>query len=161
MDSHWSPDDTSLVFQRSTDTRDVIRVLSLADGSGHDLWTGAYARSSPKGDEIAVIAPDGLAVGPAAGGPSRLLVPHPDENSGPYLCEWSPDARTIYYEYRDPSGWSVRSIAPTGGESRLLVTFDDSEEEPSRYGFSTDGRRLYLTLGRRESDVRVAELKKQ
>ena len=161
LDTHWSPDGTALVFQRVNDTTDVLRVQSLADGSGHDLWRGEYARWSPKGAEVAAIAPDGLRIGPAGGGPSRLLVPRPDENSGPYLCEWSPDARTIYYEYRGPSGWSVRSIALSGGGSRVLVTFDDSEREPSKYGFSTDGRRFYLTLGSRESDVWVAELKKQ
>ncbi|MCG6957826.1 MAG: serine/threonine-protein kinase [Gemmatimonadetes bacterium] len=161
LDTHWSPDGKALVFQRVNDTSDVLRVRSLADGSGHDVWRGEYARWSPKGDEIAAAAPDGLRVGPAEGGPSRLLVPRPDENSGPYMCAWSPDARTVYYLYRGRSGWSVRAIAPTGGESRVLVTFDDSEREPSKYGFSTDGQRFYLTLGRRESDVWVATLKKR
>jgi serine/threonine protein kinase len=107
------------------------------------------------------ITPDGLRVGPAAGGPTRLLVPHPDRGSGPYLCAWAPDARTIYYLNRDASGWSIRSIAASGGSSRLLVTFDDPERQPVRYTFVTDGRRFYFTLGRRESDVWVAELRRQ
>jgi serine/threonine protein kinase/dipeptidyl aminopeptidase/acylaminoacyl peptidase len=161
LDSHWSPDGKALVFQRLNDARDVLRVQSLVDGSGHDLWRAEYARWSPMGGEIAAVARDGLRVGPAAGGPSRLLVPRPDENSGPYMCDWAPDARTIYYLYRGPSGWTIRSVAPSGGASRVLVTFDDSEREPSKYGFSTDGRRFYLTLGRKEGDVWVAELKKQ
>jgi Tol biopolymer transport system component len=161
LDSHWSPDGTALVYQTFTKDRDVLRVLSLADGSGHDLWQGEYARWSPAGDEIAAIAPAGLRVGPAAGGPSRLLVPRADQTSGPYLCTWAFNARTIYYLNRDASGWSIRSVPSSGGTSRLLVTFGDSEQQPSRYGFATDGRRFYFTLGRRESDVWVAELNPQ
>jgi hypothetical protein len=41
------------------------------------------------------------------------------------------------------------------------VTFDNPEQQPTRYAFKTDGRRIFLTLGRRESDVWVAELRKR
>ncbi|HTT67087.1 MAG TPA: protein kinase [Gemmatimonadales bacterium] len=158
LDTHWSPDGSALVYQSVTKDRDVIRVLRLADGSGHDLWPGEYARWSPAGGEIAAITPQGLRVGPAAGGPTRILVPRPDENSGPYLCTWSRDARTVYYLYRDASGWSIRSVPATGGPSRRLVNFGDSEQQPNRYALATDGRRFYYTAGRREGDVWVAEL---
>lgn len=139
----------------------MLRVLSLADGSSHDLWRGEFGCWSPAGDQIASGSSDGVRVGPAAGGPSRLLVPRGDQDSGPYLCTWARDARTIYYLFRDASGWSIRSFPVSGGRTRVLVTFDDPERQPSRYGFATDGRRCYLTLGRRESDVWVAELKRQ
>jgi len=160
LDSHWSPDGTSLVYEVFTTDSDVLRVLSLTDGSGHDLWPAEYARWSPAGDLIAAIAADGLRVGPAAGGPTRLLVPRPEADAGPSLCTWAPDARTIYYLFRDAAGWSIRSIPAAGGASRVLVTFDDPERLPNRCAFTTDGRRLYLTLGRRESDVWVTELRK-
>ena len=159
LDTHWSPDGTALVYQSVSRDRDVLRVLTLADGSIHDLWPGEYARWSPAGGEIAAITPQGLRVGPAAGGPSRILVPRPDENSGPYICTWARDARSIYYLYRDASGWSIRSVPASGGASRLLVTFGEAEQQPNRYGFATDGRRFFVTLGRREGDVWMAELK--
>jgi len=158
LDSHWSPDGSALVYEAFTAERDVLRVLSLMDGSGYDLWRGEYARWSPAGDEIAAIAPDGLRVGPALGGPSRLLVPHSAEGYGPYLLTWAPDARTIYYLNTDASGWSIRSIPASGGPTRLLVDFDGPERQPVRYAFTTDGQRFYFTLGSRESDVWVAEL---
>ena len=47
----------------------------------------------------------------------------------------------------------------SGGASRLLVTFGEAEQQPNRYGFATDGRRFFVTLGRREGDVWMAELK--
>ncbi len=161
LDPHLSPDGKAVVFERINDVSDVLRVQSLVGGGGHDLWRGEYARWSPKGDEIAAATPDGLRVGSAAGGPSRLLAPRPDQNSGPYLCAWAPDARVIYYLYRGASGWTVRSIGPSGGASQTLVTFDDAEREPYKYGFSTDGRRFYVTVGRREGDVWVATLEKR
>ena len=77
LDSHWSPDGTALVYQSFSKDRDVLRVLTLADGSSHDLWRGEYARWSPAGGEIAAISRDGLRAGPAAGGPSRILRPPP------------------------------------------------------------------------------------
>jgi TolB protein len=161
LDSHWSPDGTALVFQSITSDRDVLRVLTLADGSVHDVWKGEYPRWSPAGGEIAAITPQGLRVGPAAGGPSRILVPRPDENSGPYMCTWARDGRNIYYLNRDASGWSIRSVPASGGASRLLVTFGEAEQQPNRYAFTTDARRFYFTAGRREGDVWVAELKRR
>jgi len=158
LDSHWSADGTALVYQAFSTDGDMLRVLALKDGRTYDLWRGEYARWSPAGDEIAAIAPDGLRVGPASGGPSRLLVSHPAPGYGPYLATWAPDARTIYYLYHDVSGWSIRSIPASGGPSRLLVTFDDAERQPGRYAFKTDGQRFYFTLGSRESDVWVGEL---
>jgi len=160
LDTHWSPDGRKLVFQAYDQDHDVIRVLSLADGHSLDLWQGEYARWSPAGDRIAAIAPDGVRVGPATGGPSRLLVPRPDASTGPYIAAWAPDARALYYLFRDGAGWSIRSIPASGGPSRVLVTFGDAEQQPSRYAFVTDGRRFYFTLGRRESDVWVAELRR-
>ncbi len=158
VDAHWSGDGTALVYEQFTPQRNVLRVLSLADGASRDLWRAEYARWSPTGDQIAAIAPDGLRVGSAQGGPSRLLVPRSGSTMGPHLCEWSPDGRTLYYLDREPSGWSIRSVPPVGGAPRVLVTFEDTADQPVRYGFSTDGRRFYLTLGRRESDIWVAEV---
>jgi serine/threonine-protein kinase len=158
LDVDWSPDGTALVHQTFTGQVNTSQVLDLATGSERDLWTGEYARWSPRGDEILTISAPGLVVGPAAGGTPRVLVPRSDPASGPYLGAWSPDARTVYYLLRDATGWSIRSISAGGGASRLLITFDDAERQPSRYGFTTDGRRFYFTLGRRESDVWVAEV---
>jgi TolB protein len=158
LDVDWSPDGTALVHQTFTGQVNTSQVLDLATGSERDLWTGEYARWSPRGDEILTISAPGLVVGPAAGGTPRVLVPRADPASGPYLAAWSPDARTIYYLLRDATGWSIRSVPATGGASRLLITFDDPERQPSRYGFTTDGRRFYFTLGRRESDIWVAEV---
>jgi len=161
LDSHWSPDGRALVYESVTRDRDVLRVLELATGTSRDLWQGEYARWSPAGDAIAAIAPDGLRVGPAAGGASRVLVPKPDRNSGPYLCTWATDGRTLYYLNRDASGWSIRSVPAAGGASRLLVTFGDAVPQPARYAFTTDGRRFYYTAGQREADVWVAELQRR
>jgi len=158
LDVDWAPDGTALVHQTFTAHVNTSQVLTLADGSERDLWPGEYARWSPRGDEILTISARGLVVGPASGGTPRVLVGRGDPASGPYLATWSPDARTIYYLLRDATGWSIRSIPAAGGASRLLITFDDAERQPSRYGFTTDGRRFYFTLGRRESDVWVAEV---
>jgi Tol biopolymer transport system component len=159
VDTRWSADGTSLVFETVTQDRDVLHVLSLVDGSEHDLWQGQYARWSPADDEIAAIAPDGLRVGPASGGPTRLLVPSVGLDAGPTLCTWAPDARTIYYLFRDGPDWSIRSVPAVGGPSRLLVTFDDPGLQPTRYALKTDGQGLYFTVGLRESDVWVADLR--
>jgi serine/threonine-protein kinase len=156
LDVDWAPDGTALVHQTFMANVNISQVLTLADGRERDLWTGEYARWSPRGDEILTISAPGLVVGPAVGGTPRILVGRDDPMSGPYLAAWSPDARTIYYLLRDAAGWSIRSIPAVGGASRLLITFDDPERQPSRYGFTTDGRRFYFTLGRRESDVWVA-----
>jgi TolB protein len=161
LDAHWSPDGKALVYQEVARDRDLLRVLELADGSSHDLWQGEYARWSPTGGEIAALSPDGLRVGPAAGGASRLLVPRPDRNSGPYLCTWSRDGRTLYYLNRDAVGWSIRSVPAAGGATRPLVTFGEADPQPVRYSFVTDGRRFYYTAGQREADVWVAELKRR
>ena len=161
LDAHWSPDGKALVYQEVARDRDLLRVLELADGSSHDLWQGEYARWSPTGGEIAALSPDGLRVGPAAGGASRLLVPRPDRNSGPYLCTWSRDGRTLYYLNRDAVGWSIRSVPAAGGATRPLVTFGEADPQPVRYSFVTDGRRFYYTAGQREADVWVAELRRR
>jgi serine/threonine-protein kinase len=158
LDVDWAPDGTALVHQTFTAGVSTSQVLTLAEGSKRDLWPGEYARWSPRGDEILTISARGLVVGPAAGGTPRVLVGRSDPSFGPYLAAWSPDARTIYYLLHEADGWSIRAIPAAGGASRLLITFGDAERQPSRYGFGTDGRRFYFTLGRRESDVWVAEL---
>ncbi len=84
----------------------------------------------------------------------------PLRQPAPELAQWSPNSRTIYYKAFDPAGHSsLWSVPAAGGTPRILVRFDDPARPSTRPEFATDGKRFFFTLGSRQSDIWVMELK--
>jgi Tol biopolymer transport system component/DNA-binding SARP family transcriptional activator len=165
-----APDGRSLVF-----TSDVSGQLQLyrvsRDGSSgwgaarrlttQGGWSGRWA---PDGHAIVYCRSDGVWLIEPPEGKGRQLVKTSDSGQGPSpeLARWSPDSRTIYYKAFDAAGRSsFWSVAAAGGSPRLLVRFDDPSRPSGRSEFDTDGKRLFFTIGTRQSDIWVMELKER
>lgn len=117
---------------------------------------------SPDG-RLAVVAPPGggVALYSAEGDSIRTLVPAGAGAVFAAISEWAADGSRIFFIQSDASGAATAlSSAPVnGGPVRVLVRFDDPTRPWHRYRIGVHGDRLYFTLGERESDVWVAEVK--
>jgi TolB protein len=165
----WSPDGRHLVFHSDRTGRFEVYVTER-DTAGRwsrprQLTTqgGQEARWSPGGDAVVYVRNTGLWIIPPSGGAPRLLVDagNPPSRPEPLLAQWSADGRTIYYKALDAEGGaSLWAIPASGGQPRELVRFDDPARTSSRPEFATDGKRLFFTVGARQSDIWVMELRK-
>jgi Tol biopolymer transport system component/tRNA A-37 threonylcarbamoyl transferase component Bud32 len=164
-----APDGRGLVFTSDATGELQLYVVSRANNAAWGVprqltsrggWAGRWA---PDGHAIAYCRQDGVwLISPRGGTPSLLV--KADEAAGlpaPELALWSPDSRTIYYKAFDAFGHSsLWSIPAGGGTPSLLVRFDDPSRPSSRPEFATDGKRLFFTVGARQSDIWVMELRK-
>ncbi|HXN92318.1 MAG TPA: prolyl oligopeptidase family serine peptidase [Candidatus Sulfotelmatobacter sp.] len=153
----WSPDGQRIVFSGNAEPgADLMRELNLyvvdLDGNRHRLGGGLYLSApiwSPKGDEIAFIAPSGLDVGllerlwvvPLDGNPPRCLTTEFDLGVNDSVINdmraghstrtcWSADGERIYFLACGPGVTSLYSVDLEGnvreeaGGRRRIYDFD-------------------------------------
>ncbi len=103
-------------------------------------------RFSPEGKRLA------LAAGPFGGGDIQVYDWQRDTMTRLTFTQanlfpvWTPDGKHIAFQFRSPSGYSIRWVRADGaGESQLLL---ESKGELRPYSFSPDGQRLaFAELG--------------
>jgi Tol biopolymer transport system component/DNA-binding SARP family transcriptional activator len=164
-----APDGRSLVF--TSDASGQLQLyLVVRNGSSWGAarqltskggWGGRWA---PDGHAIVYCRQDGVwLIGPDGGSPTQLVTIESSTGlPAPELAQWSPDSRTIYYKAFDAAGHSsLWSVPAVGGIPRLLVRLDDPSRPSPRPEFATDGKRFFFTIGTRQSDIWVMELRAQ
>jgi Tol biopolymer transport system component/tRNA A-37 threonylcarbamoyl transferase component Bud32 len=170
------------------DGRGLLLTTNLTDSGYTSLMErndqGAWSRPRPFNQAFVVQrgqwSPDGrylagsdrrfdLVLLPRGSDSLRQLVPAPaGEQVLPYVA-WSDDASRALYLLATARGevlpnatgeaTGIWAMPLAGGRPQLLVRFDDPDRPWHRFGFRAHGGRLYFTLGERESDVWIAELK--
>ena len=169
----WSPDGRHLLMLENWGTRPAVRVVTrTADGRwsrprtipivvGGDTITSGLSDWSPDGRFIACgCGEGGIVIAPVDGGPARRLASS-FSTAGWAFPQWSADGRTVYYVSEDSGRVvAVVGIPVNGGPDRAVVRFDDPTRPWHRYGFRVRAGRIFFTLGRRESDVWVAEVER-
>lgn len=164
LDPDWSPDGETIVLERvgpqGKHGFDILRLTAGAQPDFIALRAADFAHWSPGGRTFIYHNPDGLRLRSVDSGTDSLLVSNAREGGEAFYPAWAPDGSTLYYLFRSPDGWSIRSVPVTGGRGTLLVRFDDPTRQQTKYGFATDGRMFYVTIGSPESDIWVAELVK-
>lgn len=163
----WSPDENRIVFMGDMTGRSELHIISRQDRSSG--WSaplqitfdgGSEPRWAPDGRWIAYVTQGSLRVVPPEGGEPRILASEETSDGWrPDFPEWSSDGRTVFYwARRTTSDASIWGVPVSGGRPRLLVRFDDPSKPPNRDEFTADASHFYFTLGRRESDVWIAEV---
>ena len=170
----WAPDGRRLMLLANWATRPAIHIVTRgANGRwsapkplpvvlGTDtIAPPGMSAWSPDGRFLACgCGPGGLVLVPANGGPARRLA-SPYSTAGWDFPQWSADGRTVYHLSDDASGdvVSVVAVPVDGAPPWIAVRFDDPTRPWHRFGFRVRNGRFYFTLGDRESDIWVADVR--
>ncbi len=170
----WSPDGRRLLLLANWATHPALhlvtrdatgrwsppRLLSVVVGADTIAPAGLSAWS-PDGRFIACgCGPGGLVIIPANGGRARRL-PSPYSTLGWDFPQWSADGRTVFHIAQDATGYvtEVVAVPVNGAPPWVAVRFNDPTRPWHRYGFRVRAGRFYFTLGDRESDIWVADIR--
>ena len=170
----WTPDGRTWVFLENWGTRPAVRVAKrTAEGRwskpttipivvGGDTIRSGLSDWSPDGRFIACgCGEGGIVIAPVDGGAARRL-PSSFSTAGWAFPQWSADGQTVYYVSEDSGRVAaVVGVPVNGGPDRVVVRFDDPSRPWHRYGFRVRAGRIFFTLGRRESDVWVADIERR
>ncbi|MEO5590632.1 MAG: hypothetical protein ABIS03_13675, partial [Gemmatimonadaceae bacterium] len=75
---------------------------------------------------------------------------------------WSPDSKTVYFSARERDRtFSIYAAPARGGIPVRVAHFTDKKMRPFRDRFSVGKAEFFITIGTRESDIWIMELKKQ
>jgi serine/threonine-protein kinase len=169
----WAPDGRRLLLLANWGTRGTLRIVTRnADGRwsaarrlpvvlGTDTVAAGIGAWAPDGRSIACgCGEGGLVIVPVDGGQARRL-PSAFSTRGWDFPQWSADGRTVYHVSED-SGRVVAVVAVPvlGGPARVVLRFDDPTRPWHRFGFRVGGGRIFVTLGDRQSDIWVADLRR-
>jgi hypothetical protein len=90
----------------------------------------------------------------------RTLTP---PNPGRFYAypQWSKDGSRLYFVELDLrlEATAIVMVPATGGAPREIVRFDDPTRAWHRFGFRVHRDQIFLTLGERESDVWIADVR--
>ena len=134
----WSPDGSSLYFDRVTNGDDAIFTMNGSGSDLHELTPSSgdddyWAAWSPDGDEIAFSRtnPDS----PSAGGEiwvmnqdgsgQRQLTANLDDNFG---SAWAPDGKQIAFMSNKSGRYQIYLVSPSGGPLQQLTTAGGAAE---------------------------------
>jgi len=170
----WSPDGRSLILLTNWGTTPALHVVTRgANGRwsaprplhvviDQDTVTPSLSAWSPDGRFLACGCGDGgLVIAPVAGGPAHRL-PSPYSTAWWAFPQWSADGKTVFHITED-SGRVVAVIAvPVDGQTpRVVLRFDNPTRPWHRFGFRVAAGKMFFTLGDRQSDIWVAQVKQQ
>lgn len=165
----WSADGNKIFFLLDPDKVEVV-----SRGARGEPWSqpaillkNAFRFSaSPDGKHGAFFTLDraGFRASDADGKNARVITPvlPPGVTLVGTSIVWSADSKVIYAALLEPDQTlSIYSLPAAGGAFRRILNFADRSKQPYRPEFSSDGRNFYFTIGSRESDIWVMELKKE
>lgn len=128
----------------SLQLKDVVAVANLSDANlvPRKVTAGSDASISPDGKSVAFTRYDAegnrfIAVADSATGKWNLVKGIPGKNS--YLPIWSPDGRTIYFNYFLNDNWAVARVDAGGGNFQIL---NNLPRQPAAYGWFPGGEAL-------------------
>jgi eukaryotic-like serine/threonine-protein kinase len=170
----WGPDGRQLLLLASWATHPALRIVTRqANGKwsapqplpvvvdGDTIAPSGLSAWSPDGRLIAcACGPGGLVIIPADGGPAHRLA-SPFSTAGWDFPQWSADGLTVFHVSEDSTGHvaAVVAVPVSGAPPWVAVRFDDPTRPWHRYGFRVRDGRFYFTLGDRQSDIWVADLR--
>ena len=136
-----------------------IQPRKLAEGSdpciSPDAKSVAFTRYDKDGNRF-------IAIADAATGKWNLVKGIPGKNS--YLPIWTPDGRTLYFNYFHGDNWAVARVDPAGGGFQILKNLP---KQPGSYGWFPDGKSLlcnnldeFFVLTFNGGDVTLREIPK-
>jgi serine/threonine protein kinase/Tol biopolymer transport system component len=163
----WSPDGRALVFESmAADTYSIHLVERAARGWGTPRQLqvpGAAPRWSPDGGSILFLAPEGVWLVPAAGGPPRhVFTATRTDGYRPGNAEWSRDGTAIHLKEFDDAGRArFVEITVADGSSRVIGRVEDPRLRTYRPELASDSSRLYFTLSERQSDIWLMTLERR
>jgi Tol biopolymer transport system component len=163
----WSPDGMSIAFVVMPDSIMIVSRGTAGWGKPRFLAGGAAPLWSPDGNWIAISVPADTMRG-------GVLLVRPDGTAGKtfplpghsfqavYGGVWSVDSRLLYYCGSAPDGTGFIGVLDLAtGQAKQLYHFADPLRQLYRPIISVDSKRLFATIGTRESDVWVMELKEK
>ena len=157
----WSPDGTSLLFERPVGNRRVLIIKNIADGSERQitppiLTTAASAGMSRDGKQVAYQAEEAgvrhIFVIPAGGGAPKRITSGENESSHPRFRPDDPDWIVYLENHKNIILRSLRT-----GETRPLTNFTESNLVIDYPSWSPDGKKIYFTMARNVGDVFLLE----
>jgi hypothetical protein len=127
---------------------------------GQDTVTPSLSAWSPNGRFLACgCGNGGLVIAPVAGGPAHRL-PSPYSTAWWAFPQWSADGKTVFHITEDSGRVSAVIAVPVDGQPpRVAVRFDNPTRPWHRYGFRVAAGKMFFTLGDRQSDIWVAQVK--
>ncbi|MFI5210983.1 MAG: hypothetical protein ACHQ2E_11105, partial [Gemmatimonadales bacterium] len=170
----WSPDGRSLLLLTNWGTSPALHVVTRgADGRwsaprpihvviGKDTVTPSLSAWSPDGRFLACGCGDGgLVIAPVAGGPAHRL-PSPYSTAWWAFPQWSADGKTVFHITEDSGRVAAVIAVPVDGQApRVVVRFDNPTRPWHRFGFRVAAGKMFFTLGDRQSDIWVAQVKQR
>ena len=124
--------------------RDEVAVANLSDAKilPRKITAGSDSAISPDGKSVAFTRYDSegnrfIAVADTASGKWNLVKGIPGKNS--YLPIWTPDGRTIFFNYFLTDNWAVARVDAGGGGFQILKNLP---RQPSAYGWFPGGNAL-------------------
>jgi len=168
----WSPDGRSLLILTNWGIKPALHLVTRsADGHwsaprplhlliGTDTVTLGLSAWSPDGRFLACgCGPGGLVIAPVAGGPAHRLT-SPYSTAGWAFPQWSPDGRILYHIQEDSGRVAAVIAVPVDGQPPgVAVRFDNPTRPWHRFGFRVGAGKMFFTLGDRQSDIWVAQVK--
>ena len=170
----WSPDGRSLLLLTNWGTHPSLDLVTRdADGRwsaprpfsvvlGRDTVTPTLSAWSPDGRFLACGCGDGgLVIAPVAGGPAHRL-PSPYSTAWWAFPQWSADGKTVFHITEDSGRVAAVIAVPVDGQPpRVAVRFDNPTRPWHRFGFRVGAGKMFFTLGDRQSDIWVAQVKQR
>lgn len=161
----WSPDGRHIAYHTNPDSISIVSRTAtgwskprfLARGDGHS-WV-------PDGSAIALYSheePGGIATIPLGGGKPTLLVASKLVGAGNRdVVAWSKDSRWIYYALSDRGTSRLMVVSARGGTPVPIWISSDPLRQFYRTAVDLSATNIYFSLGHRESDVWVMDLKRR
>jgi Tol biopolymer transport system component len=159
----WSPDGKQLAYQRFPDSLMVVRRTATGWGEPSLLVRGVTPSWAPDNSAVAFVQGTRLATISPNGGPVTFVTePNAVAAAGPDEIAWSKDSRLLYYATSDDDGMNrIMVVSARGGMPVPIWTPSDPLRQIYRPGLNVSSSNVYFTLGARESDIWVMELKRK
>ncbi len=156
----WSADGQSVAFVVMPDSVFISTRKNGHWGPPRFLVNGSGALWSPDGKNISIGAASGILLVTPDGTRGKTIDVEGQEQLGIYGGTWSADSHLQYYNGIGKDGTSIIGAVDVATlESKILYHFSDPLRQIYRFNLWADSKNIFFTLGTRESDVWVMELK--
>lgn len=159
----WSPDGRQIAYQILPESIFVARRAGAGWSQPRFLVLGHTPSWDRNGNVVAFFRDAQLATVAPDGGQLTFLTGLDALRFGPVdHIAWSRDSRLLYYATADENGMNrIMVVSSRGGTPTPIWTASDPLRQLYRPYVDVDSKNIYFTLGARESDIWVMELKRK